>query len=45
MLEGADLRGQIGTFVDDVVTGFVTGATQGFAEEWERALQKNGTSA
>jgi preprotein translocase subunit SecA len=35
VLEGADLKDQIGSFVDDVVTGFVTGATQGFAEEWE----------
>ena len=35
VLEGADLQEQIRTFVDDVVTGFVTGATQGFAEEWD----------
>ena len=35
VLEGADLQEQISTFVDDVVTGFVTGATQGFAEEWD----------
>ena len=35
VLEGADLKDQISTFVDDVVTGFVTGATQGFAEEWD----------
>jgi preprotein translocase subunit SecA len=35
VLEGADLTDQISTFVDDVVTGFVTGATQGFPEEWD----------
>jgi preprotein translocase subunit SecA len=35
VLEGADLEEQIGTFLDDVVTGFVTGATEGFAEEWD----------
>src|SRR4051812_23635564 len=35
VLEGADLEEQIGTFIDDVVDGFVTGATQGFAEEWD----------
>ena len=29
VLEGADLKDQISTFVDDVVTGFVTGATAG----------------
>ena len=35
VLEGADLEEQIGTFIDDVVEGFVTGATEGFAEEWD----------
>ena len=35
VLEGADLEEQIGTFLDDVVEGFVTGATEGFAEEWD----------
>ncbi len=35
VLEGADLTEQISNFVDDVVTGFVTGATEGFAEEWD----------
>jgi len=35
VLEGADLHEQIRTFIDDVVTGYVTGATQGFAEEWD----------
>ncbi|MFC4784124.1 preprotein translocase subunit SecA [Nocardioides sp. MAHUQ-72] len=35
VLEGADLQEQIRTFIDDVVTGYVTGATQEFAEEWD----------
>ncbi|NYI79211.1 preprotein translocase subunit SecA [Nocardioides panzhihuensis] len=35
VLEGADLEEQIRTFIDDVVTGVVTGATQDFAEEWD----------
>lgn len=35
VLEGADLQEQIRTFIDDVVTGYVNGATQGFAEEWD----------
>jgi preprotein translocase subunit SecA len=35
VLEGADLEEQIGTFIDDVVEGFVLGATEGFAEEWD----------
>lgn len=35
VLEGADLQEQIGTFIDDVVTGVVTGHTEGFAEEWD----------
>ncbi|NPC95938.1 preprotein translocase subunit SecA [Nocardioides sp. zg-DK7169] len=35
VLEGADLREQIRGFLDDVVTGVVTGATQDFAEEWD----------
>lgn len=35
VLEGADLQEQMSTFVDDVVTGIVTGHTQGFAEEWD----------
>ena len=33
ILEGADLQAQIRTFIDDVVTGYVTGATQ--EPEWE----------
>jgi preprotein translocase subunit SecA len=35
VLEGADLEEQIATFLDDVVEGFVAGATEGFAEEWD----------
>jgi preprotein translocase subunit SecA len=35
VLEGADLEEQISSFIDDVVEGFVTGATEGFAEEWD----------
>ncbi|WP_244929514.1 preprotein translocase subunit SecA [Nocardioides sp. W7] len=35
VLEGADLQDQIRTFIDDVVTGVVTGHTQGFGEEWD----------
>jgi preprotein translocase subunit SecA len=35
VLEGADLAEQISTFIDDVVEGFVTGATVGFSEEWD----------
>ncbi len=35
VLEGADIEEQIRTFLDDVVTGLVTGATQEFAEEWD----------
>ncbi|WP_289017036.1 preprotein translocase subunit SecA [uncultured Aeromicrobium sp.] len=33
ILEGADLQAQIRTFIDDVVAGYVTGATQ--EEDWE----------
>ena len=35
VLEGADLGEQIRGFIDDVVTGYVRGATEGFAEEWD----------
>src|SRR4051812_5081033 len=35
VLEGADLQDQISSFIDDVVEGFVAGATEGFAEEWD----------
>ncbi len=35
VLEGADVEDQVRTFIDDVVTGVVTAATQEFAEEWD----------
>ena len=35
VLEGADLEEQIRTFIDDVVTGFVTGSLLEFSEEWD----------
>ena len=35
VLEGADLEAQIRTFLDDVVEGYVTGATSEFAEAWD----------
>ena len=35
VLEGADLQGQIRGFIEDVVEGYVAGATQEFAEEWD----------
>jgi len=35
VLEGADLQQQIRGFIEDVVEGYVAGATQGFAEEWD----------
>ena len=35
VLEGADIEEQVRTFIDDVVIGVVTGATQEFAEEWD----------
>ncbi len=35
VLEGADIEDQVRTFIDDVVIGVVTGATQEFAEEWD----------
>jgi preprotein translocase subunit SecA len=35
VLEGADLEEQTRTFIDDVVTGYVMGATEEFAEEWD----------
>ena len=35
VLEGADLQEQVRSFIDDVVDGYVTGATEGFAEEWD----------
>ncbi len=35
VLEGADLQEQIRTFLEDVVSGYVRGSTQGYAEEWD----------
>ena len=35
VLEGDDLQEQTRTFIDDVVTGYVMGATEDFAEEWD----------
>ena len=35
VLEGADIEEQVRGFIDDVVTGVVTGATQEFSEEWD----------
>ncbi len=35
VLEGADLGAQIRGFIEDVVEGYVVGATQEFAEEWD----------
>ncbi|MCW2915221.1 MAG: preprotein translocase, SecA subunit, partial [Actinomycetia bacterium] len=36
VLEGADLHDQIRRMIDEVVTGYVAGATsEGFAEEWD----------
>ena len=35
VLEGADLEEQIRGFVDDVISGYVTGATQDYAEDWD----------
>ncbi len=35
VLEGKDLQDQIRTFLDDTVAGYVTGATEDFAEEWD----------
>jgi len=35
VLEGADIEEQVRTFIDDVVTGVVTAATQEFPEEWD----------
>ncbi len=35
VLEGADLHGQVRGFIEDVIEGYVSGATQEFAEEWD----------
>ena len=35
VLEGADLGEQIRGFLDDVMAGYVRGATEGYAEDWD----------
>lgn len=35
VLEGADLGDQIRGFLDDVIAGYVRGATEGYAEDWD----------
>jgi preprotein translocase subunit SecA len=35
VLEGADLHEQVRSMIDDVTTGYVTAATEGFPEEWD----------
>ncbi|WP_017934844.1 preprotein translocase subunit SecA [Nocardioides sp. Iso805N] len=35
VLAGRDIEEQVRAFLDDTVTGIVTGATQDFAEEWD----------
>jgi preprotein translocase subunit SecA len=35
VLEGADLEQQMRGFIDDVIEGYVIGATEGFSEEWD----------
>jgi preprotein translocase subunit SecA len=35
VLEGADLRDQVRGMVDDVLTGYVLGATEGAPDEWD----------
>jgi preprotein translocase subunit SecA len=35
VLEGADLREQVRGMIDDVITGYVTGATEGLPEDWD----------
>ncbi len=35
VLEGADLHEQVRSMIDDVVAGYVSGATQGFPEQWD----------
>ncbi|GAA4808997.1 preprotein translocase subunit SecA [Nocardioides caeni] len=37
VLEGVDLEDQVRTFIDDVVTGFVSGTLDEFSEEWDLA--------
>ena len=35
VLEGANLKDQVETMIVDTVTGYVTGATDGFPEQWD----------
>jgi preprotein translocase subunit SecA len=35
VLEGADLHDQVREMIDEVVAGYVQGATEGFPEEWD----------
>ncbi|MGD9960416.1 preprotein translocase subunit SecA [Nocardioides sp.] len=35
VLEGADLEEQVRGFIEDVIAGYVAGATEEFAEEWD----------
>ncbi len=35
VLEGADLHEQVRSMIDDVIAGYVYGATEGFPEEWD----------
>ena len=35
VLEGADLHEQVRSMIDDVVTGYVIGATEGLPDEWD----------
>jgi preprotein translocase subunit SecA len=35
VLEGADLHDQVRGMIDDTIEGYVTGATEGFPEEWD----------
>ncbi len=35
VLAGADLHEQISSMIDDTITGYVNGATEGFPEEWD----------
>ncbi|MBF4161875.1 preprotein translocase subunit SecA [Nocardioides acrostichi] len=44
VLEGADIEAQIRTFLDDVVSGYVRGATEEFAEEWDLDALSTGLS-
>ncbi len=35
VLEGADLHDQVRTFIDDVIKGYVTAATEDYPEQWD----------